>query len=59
MDWWCLWRFRRALSGSFMVLANIFRAPVYVIWDWIDALCSPVELSPKRSRIDAVLDFSE
>jgi hypothetical protein len=42
-----------------MVLANIFRATVYVIWDWIDALCSPVDLSPKRSRIDAVLDFSE
>jgi hypothetical protein len=42
-----------------MVLANNFRAPVHVIRDWIDALCSPMDLSPKRSRIDDVLDFSE
>ena len=31
MDWRCLWRFRSALSGSFMVLANIFlRGQVHV-----------------------------
>jgi hypothetical protein len=49
-----LWRFRRALTGSFMVLANNFCALVYVIWYWIDALCSSMDLSPKRSRIDTI-----
>jgi hypothetical protein len=37
-----------------MVLANNFCANVYVIWYWIDALCSPMDLSPKRSRIDTI-----
>jgi hypothetical protein len=37
-----------------MVLANNFCAPVYVIRDWIDDLCSPMDLSPKRSRIDTI-----
>jgi hypothetical protein len=36
------------------VLANNFCAPVYVIRYWIDALCSPMDLSSKRSRIDTI-----
>jgi hypothetical protein len=37
-----------------MVLANNFCAPVYVIRYWIDALCSPMDLSSKRSSIDTI-----
>jgi hypothetical protein len=54
MDWWSLWRFRGTFSSSLMVLANNFCAPVYVIRYWIDVLCSPMDLSPKRSGIDAI-----
>ena len=54
MDWWCLWRLGGTFSSSFMVLANNFCAPVYVIRYWIDALCSPMDLSSKRSRIDTI-----
>jgi hypothetical protein len=54
MDWWCLWRFRGTFSSSFMVLANNFCAPVYVIRYWIDALCSPMDLSSKGIRIDTI-----
>jgi hypothetical protein len=37
-----------------MVLANTFCAPVYVIRYWIDVLCSPMDISPKRSRLDNI-----
>ena len=38
-----------------MVLAIIFCTPVYVIRYWIDVLCSPMDLSSKRSsRIDTI-----
>jgi hypothetical protein len=54
MDWWCLWGLRGTFSSSFMVLENTFCAPVYVIWYRIAVLCSPVDLSPKRSGIDTI-----
>ena len=37
-----------------MVLENNVCAPVYVIRYWIDVLCSPMDLSPKRSGIDTI-----